>query len=48
MKNGGLIGLGIFLASIPISAAWLEINGKEAGGLWLLAIIIVLFGTWKT
>jgi hypothetical protein len=40
------IGKGIAMAALCLSAAWLEINGKPAGGLWFLFILWLLFGEW--
>ena len=33
------IGEGIAFAGLCIAAAWLEINGKPASGLWVLIVI---------
>ncbi len=47
MKNIGLIyiGEGIAFAALCIAAAWLEVSGKNAAGLWFLVVLwAVLFG----
>lgn len=45
MSEGGAkkIGLGIAIGLIAIAAAWLEINDKNAAGLWALVVLVVLF-----
>jgi len=40
------IGKGIALAALCISAAWLEVNNKEADGLWFLIVTWIVFGSW--
>ncbi len=44
LKAAKHIGLGIAVAAIAASAAWLEMSGDSAGGLWLLVVIVVIFG----
>ena len=45
MNEKGLryIGEGIGFAGICIAAAWLEVNGKPATGLWCLIVLWVIF-----
>ena len=38
------IGNGIAFGCLCFSAAWLEISGKEAWGLWLLVVIWAVVG----
>lgn len=42
--NRGLayIGEGIGFAGLCVAAAWLEINGKHSGGLWVVVVIWAL------
>lgn len=50
MKNDGLIyvGEGIAFAGLCIGAAWLEVSGKSAGGLWFLVVLwAFMFGPSK-
>lgn len=41
------IGKGIAFASLVAGATWLELSGKESGGLWFVIVMWVLFGTWN-
>lgn len=40
------VGEGIAFATLVVAAAWLEINGKNAGGLWALCAAWVIFSNW--
>jgi hypothetical protein len=41
------VGQGIAFAALTGAAAWLEISGKNANGLWILVAIWVVFGKWN-
>lgn len=43
-----MIGKGIAMAAMIGAAAYLEIHGKEADGLWLLIIAWIIFGSWQS
>lgn len=40
----GNVGKGIAFAGLCIGAAWLEVTGHEASGLWLVVVLWWLFG----
>lgn len=41
------LGKGLAFAALVAAATALELNGKEASGLWFLVVIWVIFGTWQ-
>lgn len=43
-----MIGKGIAMAGVAVAAAYLEVNGKEAGGLWCLLVLWIMFTEWNT
>lgn len=45
MKNSN-IGKGIAVAALIAATTWLEISGKQVEGLWLLIVVIFIFGDW--
>lgn len=40
------IGQGIAFASLVFAAAWLEINNKNADGLWFFIVIMMVLMDW--
>lgn len=40
------IGQGVGFAGLCFAAAWLEVSGYSATGLWVLVAIWVLWGEW--
>lgn len=42
-----MIGKGIAMAALIGSAVYLEMHGKEVGGLWFLIVLWVIFGSWQ-
>jgi len=40
------LGEGIAFAGLCAAAAWLEISGKQAGGLWFIAVTWAIFTDW--
>lgn len=40
-----IIAASVLVALIAAATA-LEINGKEAGGIWILIVLILLFADW--
>jgi len=40
------VGQGIAFAGLCGAAAWLEINGRPAGGLWFLIVLWAVFADW--
>jgi hypothetical protein len=40
------IGKGIAMAGLALSAAWLEVSGNEASGLWLILVLWIVFADW--
>lgn len=40
------IGQGIAFAGLVGGAAWLEISGKHAGGLWFVIVLWAIFADW--
>lgn len=43
-----MVGKGIAMAALIGAAVYLEMNGKEAGGLWFLIVLWVIFGSWRS
>lgn len=43
MKGAAYIGEGIAFGSLCIAAAWLEISGEPASGLWALVVLWAFF-----
>ncbi len=41
------LGKGLAFAALVAAATALELNSKEADGLWLLVVIWVICGTWQ-
>jgi len=41
------IGAGIAFAGLCIAAAWLEINDKDADGLWIILVLWLIFGNFS-
>ena len=39
-----MIGQGIAFLGLCLAAAWLEVSGKNASGLWFLVALWALFG----
>lgn len=40
------IGQGIAFAALVAAAAYLEINGKDASGLWVIVVLCAIFAEW--
>lgn len=40
------IGQGIAMAGLAASAAWLEVSGNRADGLWLVLVLWIVFADW--
>ena len=40
------IGQGIAFAGLAVAVAWLEISGKQAGGLWFIVVLWAIFADW--
>lgn len=43
-----MIGKGIAMASLIAATVYLEMNGKEVGGLWVLIVVWIIFGSWQS
>lgn len=41
------LGKGIAMAALIFAAAWLEVNDKSAGVLWIFVLLWILFGDWE-
>ena len=46
MKSFRPIAKAVAFSSLCIAAAWLEVSGKEADGLWVLLVAWVFLGEW--
>jgi len=42
-----MLGKGIAMAALMLSATWLEVNGLKSSGLWVLAVIWILVAEWN-
>lgn len=40
------IGQGIAMAGLAVSAAWLEVSGNSADGLWIVLVLWILLANW--
>ena len=40
------IGQGIAMAGLAVSAAWLEVSGNRADGLWIVLVLWSVFADW--
>lgn len=42
----GWIGQGVAFAGLSVSAAWMEVNGVSATGLWVVLVVWALVTDW--
>lgn len=40
------IGQGIAFGCLCLSAAWMEVSGTDAHGIWMVIVLWVIFGKW--